>query len=114
MAVEAAGIANPDERDLLARGNKASAVMETIDGRHADAAPRATIVALEVNMSDDYPLSILDHRITTLRDRLHALSQELYQAHGDQRAKLADRLAALSKEIDELVAERDILASDAR
>ena len=28
-------------------------------------------------MPDDYPLSVLDHRISTLRDKLHALSHEL-------------------------------------
>jgi hypothetical protein len=66
-------------------------------------------------MSDDYPLSILDHRISSLRDKLHAMSHDLAAARtGPARDELAARIAAETKALDELVFERDTLAGDAR
>jgi hypothetical protein len=65
-------------------------------------------------MSDDYPLSILDHRISTMRDKLHVMSHDLVARTGEARDELAARIAAETKELDELVFERDTLAADAR
>jgi hypothetical protein len=65
-------------------------------------------------MPDDYPLSILDHRISTMREKLHAMSHELAAQAGPARDELAARIAAETKELDELVFERDTLAADAR
>jgi hypothetical protein len=65
-------------------------------------------------LPNDYPLSILDHRISTLRDKLRAMSQQLVTQTGVARDELAARIAAETKELDELVFERDILAADAR
>jgi hypothetical protein len=67
-----------------------------------------------LTMPDDYPLSILDHRISTLRDKLHAMSQELATQTDVARDDLAARITVETKELDELVFERDILAADAR
>jgi hypothetical protein len=67
-----------------------------------------------LTLPNDYPLSILDHRISTLRDKLRAMSQELVTQTGVARDELAARIAAETKELDELVFERDILAADAR
>jgi hypothetical protein len=67
-----------------------------------------------LTMPADYPLSILDHRISTLRDKLHAMSQELATQTGVARDDLAARITVETKELDELVFERDILAADAR
>jgi hypothetical protein len=67
-----------------------------------------------LTMPDDYPLSILDHRISTLRDKLHAMAQELATQTGVARDDLAARITVETKELDELVFERDILAADAR
>jgi hypothetical protein len=65
-------------------------------------------------MLDDYPLSILDNRISTLRDKLHGMSHDLAARTGSARDELAARIAAETKELDELVFERDTLAADAR
>ena len=65
-------------------------------------------------MSDDYPLSILDHRISTLRDKLHVMSHDLAARTGAERDELAARIASETKALDELVFERDTLAADAR
>jgi hypothetical protein len=65
-------------------------------------------------MADDFPLSILDHRISMLREKLHGMYGQLASLGGDERAKLSERIAAETKELDGLVAERDILAADAR
>jgi hypothetical protein len=65
-------------------------------------------------MADDFPLSILDHRISTLREKLHEMYGQLASLSSDERAKLSERIAAEAKELDGLVAERDILAADAR
>jgi hypothetical protein len=65
-------------------------------------------------MADDYPLSILDHRITTTRDRIRAMSGELASRSGEERSKLSDRIAEMTRELDDLIDERDILAADAR
>ena len=65
-------------------------------------------------MPDDYPLSVLDHRISTLRDKLHALSHELATQTGAARDELTARIAADTRELNELVFERDTLQADAR
>ena len=65
-------------------------------------------------MPDDYPLSVLDHRISTLRDKLHALSDELATQTGAARDELTARIAAETRELNELVFERDTLQADAR
>jgi hypothetical protein len=65
-------------------------------------------------MSADYPLSILDNRISTLRDKLHAMSHDLAMQTGSAREEVAARIAAETKELDELVFERNTLAADAR
>jgi hypothetical protein len=65
-------------------------------------------------MPDDYPLSILDHRISTLRDKLHAMLLEFATQTGVARDELAARIATETKELDELVLQRDTLAADAR
>jgi hypothetical protein len=65
-------------------------------------------------MPDNYPLSILDHRISTLREKLHAMLPELAMQNGVARDELAARIAAETKELDEFVFERDTLAADAR
>jgi hypothetical protein len=65
-------------------------------------------------MADDFPLSILDHRISALREKLHGMYGQLASLSGDERARLSERIAAEAKELDGLVAERDILAADAR
>jgi hypothetical protein len=65
-------------------------------------------------MSDNYPLSILDHRISMLREKLHVMSHELAALTGTARDELAARVAAETKELDGLVFERDTLAADAR
>ena len=67
-----------------------------------------------LTMPDDYPLSIFDHRISTLRDKLRTMSHELVTQTGVARDELAVRIAAETKELDELVFERDMLAADAR
>ena len=70
--------------------------------------------AAEQLMADDFPLSILDHRISTLRERIHEMYGKLVSLTGDNRTKLSERIAAEAKELDGLIAERDILAADAR
>ena len=66
-------------------------------------------------MADDFPLSILDHRISTLRDRIHEMPVcSLPRSTGEERTKLSEHIAAEAKELDGLVSERDILAADAR
>jgi uncharacterized small protein (DUF1192 family) len=65
-------------------------------------------------MADDFPLSILDHRISTLREMIHRMYGDLSSLTGDERIKLSERIAAETKELDGLVAERNILAADAR
>ena len=65
-------------------------------------------------MADDFPLSILDHRISTLREKIHEMYGQLASLTGDDRATLSDRITTEAKELDGLVAERDILAADAR
>lgn len=92
--------------------------METITGVHAGSA-RAGLTCTSLRtepltMPEDYPLSILDHRISMLRDRLHALSRDMATRRGADRDAMAGRIAAETKELDELVFERDTLAGDAR
>jgi hypothetical protein len=70
--------------------------------------------AVELTMSDDFPLSILDHRISTLRERIRDMHGKLAFLMGDERVALSEHIAAEAKELDSLVAERDILAADAR
>jgi hypothetical protein len=65
-------------------------------------------------MTDDYPLTMLEHRISALRDRLAAASREGDGLTGDAHAAHAARVADLARELDELEKERDILAADAR
>ena len=65
-------------------------------------------------MTDDYPLAMLEHRISALRDRLAAALREGEGLTGDARAVHATRMADLARELDELENERDILAADAR
>jgi uncharacterized small protein (DUF1192 family) len=65
-------------------------------------------------MTNEYPLSILDHRISTLRETIRRMSEEFATSSGEEHAKLSARIAASTKELDNLVAERDILAADAR
>jgi hypothetical protein len=68
----------------------------------------------ELTMAADFPLSILDHRISTLREKIHEMYGQLASLTGDDRATLSDRITTEAKELDGLVAERDILAADAR
>ena len=65
-------------------------------------------------MSDNYPLSILDHRISMLRERIHEMSNELLSRAGAERTALSERISAANKELDDLIEERAILAADAR
>ena len=65
-------------------------------------------------MTDDFPLSILDHRISTLRDKIHEMHGKLASLTGEERTKLSEHIAEEAKELDGLIAERDILAADAR
>jgi hypothetical protein len=65
-------------------------------------------------MADDFPLSILDHRISTLREKIHGMYGQLASLSGDDRTRLSERITAETKELDSLVEERDILAADAR
>ena len=67
-----------------------------------------------ITMADDFPLSILDHRISTLRDKIHEMHGKLASLMGEERTKLSEHIAAEAKELDGLVAERDILAADTR
>ena len=69
---------------------------------------------VELTMSDDFPLSILDHRNSTLRERIRDMHRKLAFLTGDERVTLSEHIAAEAKELDSLVAERDILAADAR
>jgi hypothetical protein len=65
-------------------------------------------------MADDFPLSILDRGISTLREKIHEMYGQLALLTGDGRTRLSERITAEAKELDGLVAERDILAADAR
>jgi len=65
-------------------------------------------------MADDFPLSILDHRISTLRENIREMHGQLASLTGDDRTKLSKRITAEANELEGLVAERDILAADAR
>jgi hypothetical protein len=65
-------------------------------------------------MADDFPLSILDHRISTLREKIQEMYGQLASLTGDDRTRLSERITAAAKELDGLVEERDILAADAR
>ena len=65
-------------------------------------------------MANDFPLSILDHRISTLREKIHEMHGQLALLTGDDRTRQSERITAEAKELDGLVAERDILAADAR
>jgi hypothetical protein len=65
-------------------------------------------------MADDFPLSILDHRISAMREKIHEMRGNLASLTGDERTKLSEHIAAEAKELDGLVAERNILAADAR
>jgi hypothetical protein len=65
-------------------------------------------------MADDFPLSILDHRISTLREKIQEMYGQLASLTGDDRTGLSERITAAAKELDGLVEERDILAADAR
>lgn len=65
-------------------------------------------------MSDDYPLAILAHRISALRERLATMSHESVGLPGQEHEIHAARIADLTRELDELENERDILAADAR
>jgi predicted nucleic acid-binding Zn-ribbon protein len=62
----------------------------------------------------DFPLSILDHRISTLRDRIAQMHDEAAALTGDDRAKLSSLIEAETGELESLVSERNILAADAR
>jgi HD superfamily phosphodiesterase len=65
-------------------------------------------------VSDDYPLAMLEHRISVLRERLTAASRKSAELSGEQRAVHAVRVADLGRELAELENERDVLAADSR
>jgi hypothetical protein len=65
-------------------------------------------------MADDFPLSILDHRISSLREKIHEMHGHLASLTGDERSRLSEHIMAEAKELDGLVKERNILAADAR
>ena len=63
-------------------------------------------------MADSYPLSPLEHRITALRENLHAMIRSSEKALGEERARADAVIANLTKELDDLISARDILARD--
>jgi hypothetical protein len=64
-------------------------------------------------VSNNYPLSQLDHRITLLRDHLNKLSRDAELLSGEEhRQKLAE-IAKWTAELETLVDERRVLSRDA-
>jgi hypothetical protein len=63
-------------------------------------------------VNESYPLSPLEHRITTLREHLRALVRNSERASGEERTRADAVIADLSKELDHLISERHILARD--
>jgi hypothetical protein len=123
MPVPVGRVGGSRERNSLAYDNKrGAAALSRRHGIHnrgscrrfSDGGYDAGQSATELMMADDFPLSILNHRISTLREKLHGMYGQLASLSGDERAKLSERIAAEAKELDGLVAERDILAADAR
>jgi hypothetical protein len=49
-----------------------------------------------------------------MREKIHEMRGDLASLTGDERTKLLEHIAAEAKELDGLVAERNILAADAR
>jgi hypothetical protein len=122
MPVTRPPVGSPSERNPLAGDNKPGAAavsrdMESIIAGHAATFPTALywrLVATELMMADDFPLSILDRRISAMREKIHEMRGNLALLTGDERTKLSEHIAAEAKELDGLVAERNILAADAR
>jgi hypothetical protein len=56
----------------------------------------------------------IHNRGSTLRDKIHEMHGKLASLTGEEGTKLSEHIAAEAKELDGLVAERDILAADAR
>jgi hypothetical protein len=65
-------------------------------------------------MADDFPLSILDRRISSLRERIREMSNRVASREDAEQRGLRERISEANKELDELVAERSILSADAR
>lgn len=63
-------------------------------------------------VADAYPLSPLEHRISVLREQLHATIRNAASLSGQERAQADALIANLANELDALVAERNILARD--
>jgi hypothetical protein len=64
-------------------------------------------------VSDNYPLSQLDHRITLLRDHLSKLARDAELLSGEEHRQKLTEIAKWTTELETLVDERRVLSHDA-